>query len=304
MTLNLSVLRTFVCILAIVLCAGCSSYKYFLPKGPDLTEIQSIQDGSSYFVMNAYKHSGRKTIRVWSYKPERWASGDKVLVVMHGMSRNAKEYLDEWKEIAQQKNILVIAPEFHSKFYRITTNDYQDGNIYNFFGEKNPKEEWAFQVIENIIDHINEQNAFEINRFDIFGHSAGSQFVHRMILLFPNSRINKAIAANAGVYTFPDAFGDYPYTLPTEYPSLSNAFKSELVILLGENDTSSTSGFLDESDLAMRQGQHRLERGKQFFRISEKLAIESGYLFNWDLKIVPDAGHNKRQMIKAAGELL
>jgi len=292
------------CAFAVALITGCSSYKYLLPVGPDLTQVRAIKFGTSYFVMNAYKHSDRKTIRVWSHMPDSWEDGDKVLFVMHGMSRNAKAYLDQWKQIAEQKNILVIAPEFHSKFYKITTNDYQDGNLYDFFGKENPKEEWAFQVIDNIVEHINEKNSFEINRFDIFGHSAGSQFVHRMVMLYPNSRINKAIAANAGVYTFPSAKGDYPYNLPSQHPPLSGAFSKQLIILLGENDVSSSSGFLDQSTLAMKQGKNRLERGKHFFNVSENIAADRGYEFNWQVKIVPDTGHNKNKMIKAAAELL
>ncbi|WP_342806286.1 hypothetical protein [Alteromonas sp. M12] len=125
-----------------------------------------------------------------------------------------------------------------------------------------------------------------------------------MVLLHQSDRINKAIAANAGVYTFPDSEGDYPYSLPEQHPPLANAFKKELIVLLGELDNSSESGKLDESESALRQGKHRLERGKQFFATSKKIARNLALPFNWKLQIVPNTGHDKRLMIQAAAELL
>ena len=141
-----------------------------LPKGPALTTAKAIGTGKDSFVINAYKNTDKKTIRVWTYKPRQWQQGDKVLFVMHGMGRNGEDYLNTWVSIAQQHSVLLIAPEFHNKYFRYTTNDYQDGNLYDFFGRQNPKSEWAFQVIENIIEHINQNNPFDIDQYDMFGH--------------------------------------------------------------------------------------------------------------------------------------
>jgi hypothetical protein len=46
-------------------------------------------------------------------------------------------------EIAQKKNVLMVTPEFKNKFAKYITKDYQEGNLFSFFGTKNPKEEWA-----------------------------------------------------------------------------------------------------------------------------------------------------------------
>jgi len=36
------------------------------------------------FVMYAFKQSERKSIKVWTYKPQNWKNGDKIIFVMHG----------------------------------------------------------------------------------------------------------------------------------------------------------------------------------------------------------------------------
>lgn len=286
------------------LLCGCSSYKYLLPKGPELTELKPINSGKDFFTIKAYQHNDLKHVRVWTYKPPGWHDTNQVLFVMHGMSRNAEDYLDAWVEIANQKKIMLIAPEFHNRFYQYTTNDYQDGNLYNFFGIENPQEEWAFRVIDNIIDHINDTNAFDIDSYNIFGHSAGSQFVHRMVLLYPSTKLNVAIAANAGVYTIPNEQGDYPYHLPPNHPPLNQAFAKKLIVLVGGNDTLTTSGRLDESSSAKEQGMNRKQRAKYFFEVSQKQSKVISSDFNWQLHTVPDAGHNKHLMIEAAARFL
>ena len=44
----------------------------------------------------------------------------------------------------------------------------------------------------------------------LFGHSAGAQFVHRLLLMVPDGRYAALVAANAGWYTVPDKSIDYP----------------------------------------------------------------------------------------------
>ena len=279
-------------------------YLYVLPTGPEKTPVRPLSVGKDSFVMSAYKHTDRKTIRVWTYKPAQWTPKDSVLFVMHGMGRNAEDYLDAWSDIAERKRILLIAPEFASQFYRVITNDYQEGNLKSFFGWSNPESEWAFTVIENIFDRLNTANDFDLDEYNIFGHSAGGQFVQRMILMKPNARIKTAIAGNAGTYSFVDKAVPYPYGIGTVDYDLQRSFAKHLVILLGELDTDATQGKLDQSDSAMKQGAYRLERGKRFFKLSQESAKSQGVLFNWEQKVVPGVGHDYRAMSLAAATLL
>jgi predicted esterase len=293
---------TVILILIIFTVSG-YTYLYILPKGPELTEVTTLKKETDSFVMNAYDDSERKSIKVWTYKPENWKNEDKILFVMHGGGRNADDYLDAWKDIADNNNILIVAPEFENKYSNYTTNDYQEGNLFTFFGSKNPKEEWAYSVIENIFDYIKKNNKITNETYDIFGHSAGGQFVHRMVMLLPEARIKTAIAANAGFYTFPDEDLKYPYgskNTPITDNSIKKSFKKQLIILLGENDNDPKLGTFRETKLAMKQGAHRLKRGSNFYQKSSELATETSSIFNWEIDTIEKVGHNYRKMSSQA----
>lgn len=287
----------------IVLITSGYIYLYKIPKGPELTEVRTLKNKSDSFVMYAYKNSERKSIKVWTYKPENWKNRDRILFVMHGGGRNADDYLDAWKEISEKNNVLVIAPEFENKFSKYTTNDYQEGNLFTFFGSRNPKEEWAYQVIENIFDQIKKTNSITNENYNIFGHSAGGQFVHRMIMLMPEARIENAIAANAGFYTLPEEDLEYPYGLkntPITDSSIKESFTKKLIILLGENDNDPKLGTFRETELAMQQGKHRLERGSNFYKTANTLAKEKLWDFKWEIDTIQNVGHNYREMSSQA----
>ena len=298
----------FIISMIILLIAFGYVYLYVLPKGPEVTQVQTINTGSDSFVMYAYKESKKKSIRVWTYKPESWQNGDEVLFVMHGGGRNADDYLEAWKKIAEDKELLIIAPEFENKFAKYTTNDYQEGNLFTFFGTRNPKEKWAFTVIENIFDRIKVANGITNKTYDIFGHSAGGQFVHRMVMLMPDARIQTAIAANAGFYTFPNENQAFPYGLkktPMKPNSdIADAFRKNLVILLGELDNNASLGTFRKTDLAMAQGTHRLERGTNFYNAVKELTLTRDLEFNWKIDTIMNVGHDFRKMSRYASEWL
>ena len=301
--------KVFIALILILTTFAISGYVYLykMPKGPEITDVQKLKNGTDSFVIHAYKKSERKSIKVWTYKPDSWKSQDRILFVMHGGGRNANDYLEAWKDIAEENNIFIIAPEFANKFSKYTTNDYQEGNLFTFFKTENPRAEWAFQVIENIFDHIKKTNGITNKKYNIFGHSAGGQFVHRMIMLMPEARIDKAIAANSGFYTIPEKDLDYPYGIkntPVSDNSLKESFRKNLIVLLGENDNDPELGTFRETELAMQQGKHRLERGSFFFKKASNLAQERSWYFNWKIDTIQNVGHDYRKMSSNAVKYL
>jgi predicted esterase len=302
--LKKTVLYTFSIILLLTISGYI--YLYVLPKGPKITETIPLKNGKDSFVMYAYKESERKSIKVWTFKPQDWKNGNKIVFVMHGGGRNAEDYLDAWVEIAQKNNVLIVAPEFENKFAKYITNDYQEGNLFTFFGTKNPKKEWAYTVVENIFDHIKSVNNISNENYDIFGHSAGGQFVHRMILLMPESRIGTAISANSGFYSLPIENLEYPYGFKnTEIdlkPELKKAYKKRLIILLGELDNDPSLGTFRTTDLAMEQGAYRLERGANFYKANKELKDKNNWDFNWTIDTIKNVGHDYKKMSENAIE--
>ena len=294
--------KVILCAFSIFLLLAVSGYTYLyvIPKGPEITKSNNVNFGIDSFVIDAFKDSKRKSIRVWTYRPESWKDKDKIVFVMHGGGRNADDYLDAWVELADKNNLLVVAPEFENKFSKYTTNDYQEGNLLTFFGTKNPKSEWAFTVVENIFDHIKSANDITNDQYDIFGHSAGGQFVHRMVMLMPESRIGTAIAANSGFYTLPNENIEFPYGTQKIDINLQKSYNKRLIILLGELDNNPSLGTFRTTNLAMEQGAHRLERGTTFFNSNKKLTNKNNWSYNWKIDTIKNVGHNYKKMSKNA----
>lgn len=291
-----------VCLFLIISVSG-YIYLYVIPKGPEVTAANPLKTEKDSFVIYAYKDSKKKSIKVWTYKPEDWKDQDKIVFVMHGGGRNADDYLEAWIDLAEENNILVIAPEFENKLSNYTMNDYQEGNLFTYFGTKNGHEEWAFTVVENIFDHVKTINSISNSSYDIFGHSAGGQFVHRMVMLMPESRIKTAIAANAGLYTFPNSNLKYPYgfkNLEHGEELIEKGFEKNLILLTGELDNDPKLGTFTTTDLAMDQGANRLERGAHFYNASEKYAYENNLTFNWKIDTVLNIGHDYRKMSESS----
>ncbi len=115
------------------------------------------------------------------------------------------------------------------------------------------------------------------------------------------------IAANAGSHTFPDTEVAFPYGLKgvdagTFDPA--KPFGRKLVILLGEDDTDANQGVLDQSEPAMLEGRHRLERGQNLFNAARAAAREGRLTFGWEVVTVPKVGHENEKMSAAAADLL
>lgn len=244
-------------------------------------------------------------MQVYYYKPAKITKDTKVVFIMHGMNRNASDYRDSWVKHAELYDFLLIAPEFSGSAFN--PRSYNRGNMFDENGFQNKKSEWSFSVIPEIFNRLIIDNKLNNSQYYLYGHSAGSQFVHRLITFANDSRIKMVIAANAGWYTMPTFDIDYPYGLNNTdltKTELKNLLSIKLIILLGTNDTDKNHRSLERTSGAMEQGEHRLDRGKSYFRYGENAANRDAYDFNWELIEVPDVGHNNQGMSVAAAELI
>ncbi len=245
-------------------------------------------------------------VPLYVYKPAKMRPTSPVLFVMHGVSRNAEAYLDAWIPDADRYGVLLVAPQFSASRYR-PSRVYQAGNVLDRDGRQHERREWVFGEIERIFDRVREATGNRSPRYFLYGHSAGAQFVHRMVMLMPEARFAAALAANAGSYTMSDFEVGYPFGLrgaPVDPEKLRAAFGRPLVLLLGEEDDDPKDSRLPDSAAARRQGAHRLARGRAFFTRAERVARELDARFAWRLETVPGVGHDHRRMARAASRLL
>lgn len=257
----------------------------------------------------AFEQWAGPTIKVWAYKPSRYNANSKVLMVMHGTNRDADRYRDEWTKHAEENNILLIVPQFTREDFP-KANGYNLGNVFvtsSNYTKINPLDKWAYSAIEPLFDFVTAKYQSSQSQYNIYGHSAGSQFVHRFIFFIPNARVAKIITANAGWYTAPSFAIDFPYGLkntPVNKEALRLALQKPVTILLGEADNDPNHKSLRRAKQAMLQGPHRYARGHYFYTKAQKAAKELNIQTNWQLESVPKVGHKNSLMADAAIEVL
>ena len=244
-------------------------------------------------------------MRIYYFKPHRYHADRPVVFVMHGVKRNARDYLNAWKELAQLHNLLVVVPEFSKKQFP-GSRSYNLGNVFARGGALNSASEWSFTIIDQLFAKFADLFGSACSRYSIFGHSAGAQFVHRMILLSPQSPFDMAIAANAGWYTLPDLNQAWPYGLhgtSLNEDAVLTPFARKLVVLLGEKDNDPHGKYLNRSREAMAQGPHRLARGQNFDAEAKRAAKRSGVSYSWERRTTKSVGHDHRRIAKFAAKI-
>ncbi len=228
-----------------------------------------------------------------------------MVVVFHGNGRNAHEYRDWWISEADARGLIIVAPEFPAAVYP-TSWGYQQGGMVDSEGELTSLENWTFSLVEPIIEAFQSASGFFDPLVDLWGHSAGGQFVHRFMLFLGSDRVERGVAANSGWYTTTDAAIAYPYGMANA-PTLggmtpADQFAAPLVISLGNADLSTTAP-LDTPE-AQAQGPHRYARGLHFFAQGQSDAEAANATLSWSLFEVPDVGHDGEAMIPAAAAYL
>ena len=247
-------------------------------------------------------------IPVFAYVPEGIdARTAPILIVMHGAQRDSARYLGEWTSVADEYGFIAIAPQFGREDFE-TSRQYNLGYIQERGKTRlRPRSDWTFAAIEPLFDQVVAQLGGEQERYTLYGHSAGSQFVHRFLYLMPDARVRRYMIANAGWYTLPTFALDYPFGLNTTQlgeAELRAALAKDVVVLLGDQDSDPAHESLNRTDDAMMQGEHRFARGQYFFAFGQEMARRQGWDFGWTIRIVPGVAHSNGGIALAAGDLV
>ncbi len=225
-----------------------------------------------------------------------------ILVVLHGTRRNGDDYRDHWVGLVAAFNVLVIAPTFSREDFP-RSRGYNLGNVFDEDGAERPRAQWSFSAIEPLFDAVAARVGSRRPGYLMFGHSAGSQFVHRFAYHVPQNRALAIVAANAGWYTLPNAQWTWPYGLAgsvVDSAALKTVFGQRIIVLLGEEDTDTQGRSLRRTPEALAQGPHRFARGQSFFAAAQARARAMDVPFNWTLDTVPGADHDDNKMAAPA----
>jgi len=240
-------------------------------------------------------------LEVFTYKPAGYAGGP-LIVVFHGVGRNADEYRDWAIPLARRFGAIVAAPKFDQD--RFPSEAYQRGGITRQ-GVPQAPEQWTYALVPRLVDALRGAEGRRELDYYFIGHSAGGQFLVRLAALAGSLGARRVVAANPGSHLFPDLAAPYGYGLGGLSPELANAetlrryLAAPLTLYLGTGDIDPEDDSLDRSAEALRQGPHRYARGLACWAAVRKLAQDRGWALAWRKVETPGIGHSAEKMFAA-----
>jgi len=240
--------------------------------------------------------AGQALLEVYTYKPRAFNDGPLILV-FHGVKRNAEEYRDHAVALADRLGALVAAPRFDEA--RFPTARYQQGGLLAD-GALLPREQWTFSRVPEIVAHLRDREGRAEMPYFLLGHSGGGQFVARLAGCL-ELEARAIVAANPGTYLLPTREQEYPFGFGglgepfADDAALKRYLAQPLTIYLGTADTARDE-HLDITAAADRQGRNRLERGRRAFAAARKLAQDNGWVFRWRLVEAAGVPHDHELM--------
>jgi pimeloyl-ACP methyl ester carboxylesterase len=256
---------------------------------------QTIPVGVSRIV---YENQG-EPLSLHTYRPPTYAGGPMILV-FHGVKRNAEDYRNFAITLAERFRAIIITPEYDST--RFPSARYQRGGLLKG-GKVQPESAWTYATVPGIVKFVRGKLGNDTLPYYLIGHSAGGQFLVRMAAFLPGEA-RRIVASNPGSDLFPTrdqpfgyGFGGLPESLSDD-KVLKAYLAAPLTLYLGTDDIYPRPSFDDSPD-GMRQGQHRLERGRNCYAFAKELAQRKGWPFNWRKVETPGIGHDAAYMFAA-----
>jgi poly(3-hydroxybutyrate) depolymerase len=248
--------------------------------------------------------TGRQTVDVngtpmvvFTYRPAGCPEPS-LLVVFHGIARNAQSYRDYTRVLADRLCLLVAAPVFEEQAFPGWR--YQRGGIVKNAAVQDARD-WTGRLVLDLVAWVRRQEERPL-AYSLLGHSAGGQFLDRLAAFVP-TEARRIVIANAGSYVFPSLEIAAPYGLGKVYSeadgeaALRRYLEQPLTIYLGQGDTRDDER--NDYPGARAQGNSRYQRGINVFNAAKTLAQQRGWRFNWRLVELPGVGHSARKMFSA-----
>ena len=319
------------------------------PSRSKRTEKSPLRKTSARISTTPGMHEGLKVgkTEVIYYIPKNFdPKNAEYLFGIHGAGDwhrpGAVNRIYQFRKIADARNVVIIAPAFDCIFKR-SLNRKEDFDKKGKLKDKTLIKDWYLWDFARLLNKRNQyrsdikliqifnffnKHLMKREKFHLYGHSGGGQFVVRFITFHPKL-VDKVAASSAGSYVFPDYNKDYPYGLKMD--NLKKTFGRQirtqgiklstvalerkvnrmldlkLFIIAGENDNK-----IDNRPDRSWQGRHRLERAQNFYKIMKaedqrfkKIGIRSdSKTFQYELHVLPSTGHDSAAAAQKAIELL
>ncbi len=215
----------------------------------------------------------------------------RVLVLIHGISRNVKMFIESVCPLVQGKGVTLVAPLFEKNRCR----DYQRLGRNG----KGPRSDLA---LDAILSEVSQLTGWTGRKAFFYGHSAGAQFVQRYLFAHPQ-RVERAALSAAGWYTFPDNH-DYPFGIRStpDLPGIDfeprRFLRVPAAVFIGLEDTLRDEALNVSRRVDRVQGRNRLERARSWVAAMQKAAHNHGLPSRTELFEIGGVGHDYNEAIE------
>ncbi|CAM3603764.1 hypothetical protein EI168_07545 [Halomonas sp. FME1] len=279
--------------------------------------VASLEAGAGRYVFEDL--ATRQEVGVYYYQPSNYTSDTPIVLILHGLRRNAKEYRDNWAELAEREGLMVLVPRFSAQAYP-GGNGFNLGNVFKAgsaeqargftqLEEMNPPDQWVFTLVERVFaDFRTHRSHSNRETYYLYGHGAGAQVAHRFAMFMPESNVEEIIVGAAGWYTMPDETIAWPYGtggVPMLNATAREAFFSQPMLLLaGGADTATLHTVMRQTPETNAQGATRVDRTRHYFEFGERQARSLNTTFNWRHWVLPGVTHSPSQMTPFAARYI
>ncbi len=230
-------------------------------------------------------------LRYYTYVPDTFRAGNQIVVVVHGISRNAREHIVTFAPFAQRSGVALVAPLFDREHCR----GFQQLG-WNGAG-------WRVDhLLQAVIHEVANETKAAQGRFALFGYSGGAQFAHRYALAHPR-HVSCLATCASGYYTWPTTEQPFPYGadcrgLPGNLALQLDAFLNIATLTtVGLRDTSRDRALRKSPELDVLQGRTRVERARRWVEALVTASLERGLEPQHHFATVDDVGHDFRSAV-------
>lgn len=243
----------------------------------------------------------RPVLSYYLYRPRGHVDCGRILVSVHGVSRNAREHVDAFRAFADRYGVMLLAPVFSADAFR----DYQRLGRAGI----GPRADLA---LIRVLNELTVSLGIDTSRVDLFGFSGGAQFAHRFAYAH-GQRLRRLVLGAAGWYTMPDPAVGYPYGTRSakgldgaRLNPVAFARLPTLVLVGGMDDREDDDELNRRRIVCDMQGLHRVERARRWADAMNKLARRTGRAGCVDLRVLPGVGHSFVEAVRTGrlGELV
>jgi pimeloyl-ACP methyl ester carboxylesterase len=245
----------------------------------------------------------------YAYVPKTAPQEPDILVLVHGTPAKDEEaeatanyYLVSWLDFSDEQGVVLIAPTFNQGDFSSRKGELEDAmtGYRGLFGREIGADEWVLRLVRA------HQQAFgnEGEKFYLYGHSAGGQYVGRFLVTHPD-RVKKAVVSAPATYPQPKADVAWPFGLGELHAEIEweNKTKSRVdvvpdpqkwleatqipvTVIVGLNDTAVAP------QRPGQRGGNRITRGRNWVKDMARFAQEYGLQSRFHFEVIPGKGHS------------